>query len=139
MRVKRIAAFLLVALALQCMMTTSAFASDKAAQPRFSAFSSIYAGLYDVGNGIYVIEGTAAAPNASKRVYITLTLEKIEGNKSTVVPGCTWTASGMVTAQTSARRSLSPGTYQAHTYAEVYLGDTLLETADAYSNVEFVH
>ena len=81
MRMKRIAAFLLVALALQCMMTTSAFASDKAAQPRFSDFSSIYAGLYDVGNGIYVIEGTAAAPNASKRVYITLTLEKIEGNK----------------------------------------------------------
>lgn len=111
MRMKRIAAFLLVALALQCMMTTSAFASDKAAQPRFSDFSSIYAGLYDVGNGIYVIEGTAAAPNASKRVYITLTLEKIEGNKSTVVPGCTWTASGMVTAQTSARRSLSPGAY----------------------------
>ena len=138
MRMKRIAAFLLAALALQCMMTTSAFASDKGVQPRFSDFSSVYAGLYDSGNGIYVIEGSAVAPNANKRVQITLTLEKIAGNKSTVVSGCTWTASGMVTAQTSARRSLSPGAYHAHTHAEVYLGNTLLETADAYSNVDFV-
>ena len=138
MILKRIGAFLLVALTLQCIMTTTVFADDQGVQPRFSDFSSVYAGLYDSGNGIYVIEGSAAAPNTSKRVCITLTLEKIEGNKSTVVSGCTWTATGMVTAQTSAKRSLSPGAYQAHTYAEVYLGNTLLETADAYSNVECV-
>lgn len=121
-----------------CVFTTSAFAAETGIEPRFSDFSSIYAGLYDVGNGIYVIEGNAAAPNTSKKVKITLTLEKIVDNKWVVVSGCTWTASGMVIAQTSARRSLSAGIYQAHTYAEVYLGDTLLETADAYSNVEFV-
>lgn len=136
---KRIIASICVMITMVCMMTTSAFAANDSVQPYFSDFSSIYAGLYDEGNGIYTIEGTAATPNANKRVYITLTLEKIEGNKSTVVSGCTWTASGLISAHTSARRSLSPGTYQAHTYAEVYLGDTLLETADAYSNVEFVH
>lgn len=58
------------------MFTTTAFAFDEGVQPRFSDFSSLYAGLYDSGNGIYVIEGSAVAPNASKRVQITLTLEK---------------------------------------------------------------
>lgn len=49
-----------------------------------------------------------------------------------------WTASGMISAHTSASRSLSPGTYQAHLHAQVYQGSTLLETADAYSYVQFV-
>lgn len=123
---------------IMCVFATSAFAAESGIEPRFTDFSSIYAGLYDQGNGIYVIEGNAAAPNTSKMVKITLTLEKIVDNKWVVVSGCTWTASGMITAQTSARRSLSAGIYQAHTHAEVYLGNTLLETADAYSNVEFV-
>lgn len=136
MRKKRIVIFLLSVLVLMSVFAPSALAAD--IQPRFSDFSSVYAGLYDQGNGIYVIEGNAAAPDARKKVKVTLTLEKIVNNEWVVVSGCTWTDSGMVTAQTSAMRSLSAGTYQAHTYAEVYLGNTLLETADAYSNVEFV-
>lgn len=135
---KHFVASILSVLLVVCVFATSAFAAENSIEPRFTDFSSIYAGLYDQGNGIYVIEGNAAAPNTSKMVKITLTLEKIVDNKWVVVSGCTWTASGMVTAQTSARRSLSAGIYQAHTHAEVYLGDTLLETADAYSNVEFV-
>lgn len=138
MQVKRMVALFFAVCTMLCILTTSAFADENDVQPLFSDFSSVYAGLFDQGNNIYVIEGNAATPNANKRVCITLTLEKIEGNKSEVVPGCTWTASGMISAHTSAMRSLSSGTYRAHTYAEVYLGDTLLETADAYSYIRFV-
>lgn len=138
MAMKRIAGLFVAAVLTVCLSATVVFAAEPNIQPRFSDFSSVYAGLYDVGNGIYVIEGNAAAPNANKKVVITLTLEKVVDNKWEVVSGCTWTASGMVTAQTSARRSLSAGAYQAHTHAEVYLGNTLLETADAYSYVKFV-
>lgn len=138
MKKKRIATLFVVVLALLSILTTSTFAAEADIEPRFSDFSSVYAGLYDQGNGIYVIEGNAATPNAKKTVKIKLTLEKIVDNKWVVVSGCTWTASGTISAHTSAMRSLSSGIYQAHTYAEVYLGDTLLETADAYSNVEFV-
>ena len=138
MKLKRIVAIFLSVLTVLCISTTSAFAADYDVQPLFSDFSSVYAGLYDQGNNIFVIEGNAAAPNANKKVYITLSLEKANGNRWELVPVYTWTASGMVTAQTSATRSLSAGTYRAHTYARVYLGDTLLETADAYSYVKFV-
>lgn len=86
MFIKRMWAFLLVSLAIQCMFTTTAFAFDEGVQPRFSDFSSLYAGLYDSGNGIYVIEGSAVAPNASKRVQITLTLEKQKETKAQWCP-----------------------------------------------------
>lgn len=138
MKINRFATVILATLAMLCVFTTSTFATDSNVQPRFSDFSSVYAGLYDQGNNIFVIEGNAATPNANKKVYITLSLEKANGNRWEVMPGCTWTASGMIMAQTSAMRSLSKSAYRAHTYAEVYLGDTLLETADAYSYVKFV-
>lgn len=138
MKKNRLAAFLLTLVMLICATSPISYA-DNIVQPlRFSDFSSVYAGIYDEGLGIYTMEGGATANSGSKKVVVTLTLEKIVGDKWEAVPGYSWTASGMISAHTSASRSLSPGTYQAHLHAQVYQGSTLLETADAYSYVQFV-
>lgn len=138
MKKNRIAALLLTIVVLICAFPPVSYADNTILPLRFSDFSSVYAGIYDEGFGIYTMEGGATANSSSKKVVVTLTLEKANGNKWEAVPGYSWTASGMIAAHTSASRSLSPGTYQAHLHAEVYQGSTLLETADAYSYVQFV-
>lgn len=138
MKNNRIVSLFLMLVVLVCAISPVAYADTNIPSPRFSDFTSVYAGIYDEGNGIYTMEGGATANSGSKKVVVTLTLEKANGNRWDAVPGYSWTASGMISAHTSASRSLSPGTYQAHLHAQVYQGSTLLETADAYSYVQFV-
>lgn len=138
MKNNRIVSLFLMFVVLVCAISPVAYADTNIPSPRFSDFTSVYAGIYDEGNGIYTMEGGATANSGSKKVVVTLTLEKANGNRWEAVPGYSWTASGMISAHTSASRSLSPGTYQAHLHAQVYQGSTLLETADAYSYVQFV-
>lgn len=121
------------------LFSVTAWAASSQPQPRFDYLSSVYAGLYDLGNGIYAIEGSAATPNVGRQVVITVTLEKLNSNNEwEVVPGCTWSGSGMATAHAGGDRSLNPGTYWAHTYAEVLVNGVLIETANAYSQIEIV-
>lgn len=138
MKNNRIVSLFLMFVVLVCAISPVSYADTNIPSPRFSDFTSVYAGIYDEGNGIYTMEGGATANSGSKKVVVTLTLEKANGNRWEAVPGYSWTASGMISAHTSASRSLSPGTYQAHLHAQVYQGSTLLETADAYSYVQFV-
>lgn len=135
MKKARFAAILLPVALLVSLFASTVFAQEPAPQPRYTDFSSIYAGIYLEDNGLYAIEGGAAAPNTQKEVHITLTLEEIQGDEWVVVPGCTWTASGMVSAHTGANRSLNPGVYRAHTEAKVYRDGVLLESAEAYSYI----
>lgn len=122
------------------MFSITAWAASDQPQPYFDYLSSVYAGLYDLGNGIYAIEGSAATPNVGRKVVITVTLEKLnDNNRWEVVSGGTWTGSGMASAHAGGDKSLYPGTYRAHTYAEVSVNGTLIETADAYSQIEFVN
>lgn len=138
MKSNRIVSLFLMFIVLVCAISPVTYADANIPSPRFSDFTSVYAGIYDEGNGIYTMEGGATANSGSKKVVVTLTLEKANGNRWEAVPGYSWTASGMISAHTGASRSLSPGTYQAHLHAQVYQGSTLLETADAYSYVQFV-
>lgn len=83
----RLAAFLLTLVMLICATSPISYADNTVQPLRFSDFSSVYAGIYDEGLGIYTMEGGATANSGSKKVVVTLTLEKIVGDKWEAVPG----------------------------------------------------
>lgn len=125
---------------LLCCTATSTFAESFEPSPyveaRFNEFSMVYASMTKTSLGFYHVEGSASTYDNDLRVDITLTIEGCNSSGEYVaIDGFVWTASDYYVAATQGTRSLSGGSYRAHTVAKCYRNGVLLETVDAYSSV----